>query len=275
VGLHRDFLCNDALETAAIQALIETYQQNTDCVAGFYCDLDYHEDFLKRQGCDRESQLRRLKCTSQAAGETNQTIAIRTSPGAAGLSEPEQHSVVGTLYAQVLLDLQTQLAETVDKFPSLNIHLSCWSGRADHMTSICNAFSSNNNNNNVYIGLDGSVSFSKATHLHECAFDCPLERMVLETSTVIPATVAHALGREAFFHSATVPFLAEAVAFYKKTVSASHVARVASQNTLALYPQLLLANKSFSASNNQKKKVVDCKKEDGKGKEDSSGSGDD
>ena len=246
VGLHRDFLYNDVLETAAIQALMETYQQNTDRVAGFFCDLDYHEDFLKRPGCDRESQLRRLKCTSQAAGEMNQTIAIRTSPGAAGLSlsSPDQQldqppSVAGTRYAQVLLDLQTQLAETLDKFPSLNILLSCWSGRADHMTSIINAFSQNNN---IYIGLDGSVSFSKATHLHECAFDCPMERLVLETSTVIPASVANALGRDAFFHSATVPFLAEAVAQCKKMPSAPQVARAASQNTLTLYPQLAANN---------------------------------
>eukprot|EP00978_Attheya_sp_CCMP212_P046150 scaffold376727_cov24-Attheya_sp.AAC.1 len=56
VGLHRDFLTNnnDALEetetAGAIQALMETYQQNTDCVAGFFCDLNYHEDFLKRPG---------------------------------------------------------------------------------------------------------------------------------------------------------------------------------------------------------------------------------
>jgi Tat protein secretion system quality control protein TatD with DNase activity len=264
VGLHRDFLYNDVLETAAIQALIETYQQNTNCVAGFFCDLDYHEGYLKRQGCDRESQLRRLKCTSQAAGETNQTIAIRTSPGAAGLSESEQQSVAGTLYAQVLLDLQTQLAETVDKFPSLNIHLSCWSGRADHMTSICKAFP-----NNVYIGLDGSVSFSKATHLHECAFDCPMDRVVLETSTVIPASVANALGRDAFFHSATVPFIAEAVAHFKKTVSAPQVARVASQNTLTLYPQL--ANSSERSKVDCNKQDVEGNVEDLKGKEDYSG----
>jgi Tat protein secretion system quality control protein TatD with DNase activity len=272
VGLHRDFLYNDTLETAAIQALMETYQQNTDCVAGFFCDLDYHEEFLKRPGCDRESQLRRLKCTCQAAGETNQTIAIRTSPGAAGLlvfsseHQPEQSlSLAGTQYAQVLLDLQTQLSETLDTFPSLNILLSCWSGRADHMTSICNAFP----NNNIYIGLDGSVSFSKATHLHECAFDCPMERLVLETSTVIPASVANALGRDAFFHSATVPFLAEAVAHCKKMVSAPQVARIASQNTLTLYPQLRADNDSSKITNTNK---VDCNKQDVQGNgEDHSG----
>jgi Tat protein secretion system quality control protein TatD with DNase activity len=278
VGLHRDFLSNDnALEeTAAIQALVDTYQQNTERVAGFFCNLDYHDDFLKRPGCDRESQLRRLKCTSQAAGETNQTIAIRTSPGAAGLllsSEPSSssssseqqqqqppRSVAGTRYAQVLLDLQTQLAVTVDAFPSLNIHLSCWSGRADHMTSICNTFP----DAPIYIGLDGSVSFSKATHLHECAFDCPMDRLVLETSTVIPASVANAVGRHAFFHSATVPFLAEAVAHCKKSVSAPQVARTASQNTLTLYPQLLAANNAAASSktSNNNDEVDSCHKQD-------------
>jgi Tat protein secretion system quality control protein TatD with DNase activity len=280
VGLHRDFLYNDALETAAVSALTETYQQNTECVAGFFCDLDYQEEFLKRPGCDRESQLRRLKCTLQAAGDTNLTIAIRTSPGAAGLLvSPEQvqpsSSVAGTRYAQVLLDLQTQLAETLDVFPSMKILLSCWSGRADHMTSICNAFT-----DNIYIGLDGSVSFSKACHLHECAFDLHMDKLVLETSTVIPASVANALGRDAFFHSATVPFLAEAVAQYKTMVSPVEVARVASQNTLILYPQLAAANHAAASRKQTNQNEVDCNKQgvqgnvvvdDEKGKDDHSG----
>jgi Tat protein secretion system quality control protein TatD with DNase activity len=263
VGLSRKFLDQEdtsettatatatttaAIATSMVQvlaALMETYQQNTDCIAGFFCDLDFQQEVLKRPGCDRASQLRRLKCTCQAAGETNQTIAIRTSPGAAGLvesssSSSEPSSVAGTPYAQVLLDLQQQLTEMFDQFPSLKIHLSCWSGRADHMTSIiCQAFPFPKHQ--IYMGLDGSVSFAKATHLHECAFDCSLERLVLETSTVIPASVAHALKRDAFFHSATVPFLAQAVAKYKPMVSAAQVARVASQNTLILYPQLAFA----------------------------------
>jgi Tat protein secretion system quality control protein TatD with DNase activity len=91
--------------------------------------------------------------------------------------------------------------------------------------------------NNLFIGLDGSVGFAKTTQLHECAFDLELPKLVLESSTTIPAVVANALGRDAFFHSATIPYIAQAVAHYKK-ISAAAVGRAASINTLQLYPQL-------------------------------------
>jgi hypothetical protein len=47
---------------------------------------------------------------------------------------------------------------------------------------------------------------------------------------------------DAFFHSATIPYIAQAVAHYKK-LSAAEVGRAASVNTLQLYPQLAITSK--------------------------------
>mmetsp|Transcript_29982 Transcript_29982/g.82296 ORF Transcript_29982/g.82296 Transcript_29982/m.82296 type:complete len:123 (-) Transcript_29982:21-389(-) len=95
--------------------------------------------------------------------------------------------------------------------------------------------------NNLYFGLDGTVTFSKATELHECAFDLPLDKLLLETGRVIPSQVAKVLGRDAFYHSGSLSFTADAVAKLKPTssdVTAAQVASAAAQTTVALYPQL-------------------------------------
>jgi Tat protein secretion system quality control protein TatD with DNase activity len=210
----------------AVNSLVDTYKAHPDLVVGFFAELDYTSTKLQT----REAQLRRLQATCRAAGEAGLTLQIQVSPGAAGLDET---NIKGTPYAQVLLDLQTQLIEMTSTYPNLQIHLSCWSGRADHMISLLKAFP-----NNLFIGIDGSVSFSKTTQLHECAFDLELPKLVLESSTTIPAVVANALGRDAFFHSATIPYIAQAVAHYKKIPAAAAVGRAASVNTLQMYPQL-------------------------------------
>jgi Tat protein secretion system quality control protein TatD with DNase activity len=220
-------------QETTIQRLIETLQGHPKKIVGIWSSLNYTSDVLSQPSCDRDSQLQRLRCCCEAAGRTKVPLQVQTSPGAAGL-DSEQSSVAGTDYAKVLLDLQTILSESVSKHPDLLIHLSCWSGRADHMMSLLSAFP----HNLKLVGMDGSVSFTKATHLHECAFEIPLASLVLETSTVIPSHVANALGRDASFHSGWWPFVAEAVAHYKK-VPIADVARAASENTLQLYPQLL------------------------------------
>ena len=65
---------------------------------------------------------------------------------------------------------------------------------------------------------------------------------MLDSGTTIPATVANMLGRDAFCHSGLIPYIAEAVARYKPdaldSITAETVARHASSNTMALYPQL-------------------------------------
>ena len=91
----------------------------------------------------------------------------------------------------------------------------------------------------MWIGLDASVTFAKASVIHDCAFDLPLSKLVLETGSpeTIPSIVTKAQGRDAFGHSGHLPFVAEAVAVKKKTegLTAENVARAASENTSALY----------------------------------------
>jgi len=65
--------------------------------------------------------------------------------------------------------------------------------------------------------MNAAVGFTKATRAHECAFDVPLHRLLLETDAphAIPAPVTIAMGRAAFCHSGLVPFVAAAVAGHK------------------------------------------------------------
>ena len=92
--------------------------------------------------------------------------------------------------------------------------------------------------NNVWFGFDSTVTFAKASHVHECAFDVPLDSILLETgSNSIPSVVTKSMGRHAFSSSALVPFIAQAIAEIKK-VDATTVARTATANTLKLYPKL-------------------------------------
>jgi hypothetical protein len=95
----------------------------------------------------------------------------------------------------------------------------------------------------LYIGFNATVGFTKSTLVHECAFDVPLSRVVLETDAPhsTPAAAVAALGRSSFCHSGLIPFVAAAVAECKGnpgqmgSVSAVQVARIASENTARLY----------------------------------------
>ncbi|CAB9524042.1 expressed unknown protein [Seminavis robusta] len=230
IGLARDFLYNDSEMDAAVNSLTQTLHDHPDKIVGYWAILDY--TICQRPGCDKESQKRRVIATCKAAGQAGVTVQIQALPGAAGL---DLDQIAGTDYAHVLLDLQTILTDATTEFPTLQIVLANWSGLASHMLSFLQACP------HLTIGLDGSVSFAKAGHLHECAFDLPLDKLVLMTSHVIPAEIANLLGRDAFYHAGLWPFVARAVAHYKKTVSIVDVARACSERTLQLYPQLLVA----------------------------------
>jgi Tat protein secretion system quality control protein TatD with DNase activity len=103
---------------------------------------------------------------------------------------------------------------------------------------------------NIWIGMDGSVTFAKVTRAHECAFEVPLSKVLLETGapTTIPSQISKSKGREAFCHSGLVPYIAESIAEFKSggalDVSAEEVARAASTNTILLYPKLAVATAS-------------------------------
>ena len=245
VGLHRDFLINDNNLEEVTAALLETQESNSRIIC-FFCDVNYSDDFLKRAGCDKESQLRRLKATFEAAGQSNRVIQLRTLPGAVSLPNIDgdncgsedvssvKERVKGTRYAEMLLGVQSVIMEYLTKFPNLKIHWSCWTGLAPHMLSLLQSIP-----DNLMIGFDGSCSFSKAQDLHECAFEISLNNILLESSTTIPSHVANALGRDAAYHSGTIPFSAEAIAVLKKTVTAAQVASAAATNTVAFYPELM------------------------------------
>ena len=233
LGLSRDFLYHDTEVDAAVATLVETLARHQERVVGFWAVLDYRPpQCQQRPGCDKDSQYRRVRATCVAAGQAGVTVQLQVLPGAPS-TDPDA-PVAGTDYAAVLLDLQMLLTEMIGLYPTLTIVLSNWSGLAKHMLTFLEAFSKDN----LVIGLDGAVSFSKASNLHECAFEVPLDRLVLQTATVIPSEIANALGRDAFYHAGLWPFVAKAVAHYKKTVSVLEVARATSELTLKLYPQL-------------------------------------
>lgn len=232
VGLGRDFLYNDTEEDAAVACLLEALSEN-DCIVGFFADLDYTPSVTSRPGCDRESQLRRLECTCQAAADANVTIQIHTSPGSSSASNTSSNDNEVTPYAKVMKDLKGVLTNAIAKYPLLKVHLSCWSGGADGMNTLLQDF------DNVWIGFDATVSYAKASNIHECAFDVPLKKVLLETgANTIPSVVAKSMGRDAFSHSGLVPFIADALAGMKKNedITAEVVAQAASENTLKLYP---------------------------------------
>jgi Tat protein secretion system quality control protein TatD with DNase activity len=116
----------------------------------------------------------------------------------------------------------------------LKIHVSSWTGTAEDMLSLLQTFPEN-----VWFGLDSTVTFAKACRVQECAFDVPLHRILLETgANSIPSIVTKSMGRHAFSSSALIPFIAQAIAEIKK-VDAATVARAAATNTRKLYPTLL------------------------------------
>jgi Tat protein secretion system quality control protein TatD with DNase activity len=187
-----------------------------DRVVGFCVKLDYAPDIIART--DVDTQLRRLKATCDASLQEDVPIQISV-----GNDEASQ--------VQVAKDITKVLLGVIpedDEMP-LQVHLSCWSGTSDSMLKLLKAFP-----DTLYIGMNPTVSFAKATTAHACAFDVPLDRLLLETDPIIPAPTTKSLGRKAFAHSGLVPYCAAAVAEQKK-ISSEEVARAASENTIRLY----------------------------------------
>jgi acid phosphatase family membrane protein YuiD len=82
--------------------------------------------------------------------------------------------------------------------------------------------------------MNPTTSFAKAATAHACAFDVPLDRLLLETDNIIPAPISKSLGRKPFAHSGLVLYCAAVVAEQKK-ITSEEVARAASANTIRLY----------------------------------------
>jgi Tat protein secretion system quality control protein TatD with DNase activity len=231
VGLAANVACSTAAEKeTAKQLLLDTVAEHSDAIAGLWTELDYTNPKL-----DRELQLQQLECCLQAAADAQVPLQVQLLPGIPQLLASLDESVAGTDYAQVLLDFQATLMKFSDN--DIQIHVVGWHGRSDHMMSLLKHFSGPKTIT-LYIGLNPSVTFSKATYLHEVAFEVPLHRLLLETCDVIPSDITKSLGRLAAPHAAWWPFVAQAIADHKKTVTLAEVTKAVADNTLELYPKL-------------------------------------
>jgi Tat protein secretion system quality control protein TatD with DNase activity len=143
-----------------------------------------------------------------------------------------------------MLHLKTCVKEAIELYPAIQLNLSCWSGSAEHMKMLLLEFPQH-----IWFGMDASVGFAKATHMHECAFDVSLSHLLLETGSprTIPPIVGQVLGRDAFCHSGMIPLIAEAMAAHKKgSHTAEDIGRAASINTVSLYSRMQGGEKKSS-----------------------------
>lgn len=222
----------DEDNTPGIEALTDAIESD-DLVLGFCAKLDYTPSVLKLPGYDKRTQLRRFRATCSAALQMDVPLQCRIAPNATADDEEGEDNSKDP-YVAVVKDLAKVLLEMSpndeQKKNPLKVHLVSWSGKSKHMMSLLQAFP-----DTLYIGMSASVGFTKSALSHECAFDVPLNRLLLETDNIIPTIVATTLGRTAFSHSGHIPYCAAHVAELKKTVDAVDVARVASENTVQLY----------------------------------------
>jgi hypothetical protein len=214
-----------------VERLVETATNHKGLIVGFFADLDYTSLEEKEEEEDEESgsdhglrglQLQRLKNTLAAASRVSCPVQIRI------VDKPCHHpagegSPAVDGYSKAIRDLGTILVEA----PSWRVHLSSWNGKAEHLVALANAFpspddsssadkstSSHEQQRRLYFGFDGSVGFSKASHLHESAFEVPLDQIVLESGGpgILPPVVARCCGKNAFCHSGHLPFIAQELA---------------------------------------------------------------
>ena len=213
-----------------------------DRVVGFCAKLDYSPDCLARTNAS--TQRRRLEATCRAAWQKGVPIQIQVAVSDTSDNSTEHGNELSKIAEKGLCALKdlakilvamtpenTSHLQNEHAPPPLQVHLSCWNGTTETMMKLLNAFP-----DSLYIGMNSSVGFAKASSVAlECAFDVPLNRLLLETDNVIPAPVAKSMGRKAFSHSGLIPFIALAVSEAKRIVTPEQVARAAAENTIRLY----------------------------------------
>uniref|UniRef100_A0A7S1FQI0 CCHC-type domain-containing protein n=1 Tax=Corethron hystrix TaxID=216773 RepID=A0A7S1FQI0_9STRA len=211
--------------------LVETVNTN-EKVVGLLCNLDYNS-----KTDSHEEQLQKLGCTCNAASQAGCPVQIRTSPSPPVTSEKKEDDSDETTcqYSKVMVDLAKVLLDITASTPDLKVHLSCWNGKVEHMNALLQTFPEN-----IWLGFDATVSFSKAKIVHECAFEVPLDKLLLETGepTTIHSTLTKAKGRQAFGHPGLIPFIAQSLAAKKNSAleeTPEKLARAAATNTSLLY----------------------------------------
>ena len=268
-----DILIQEGMEELMAALDVDKSQSNSGRIVGLYANLDYTPKMVsKRPGMRHVSQLRRLKAAAKCAVDRNLPLQIRITPGSDPATDNDKEtnkvqpvennattSTDSSPDVQVVQDLVRVLLECTPP----RIHLSRWCGKSDHLLKILKAFPVST----LWIGLDASVGFAKAsTNKKECAFEIPLDRLLLESSTSIPAPVAAVLKGKAFFcHGGLIPFVAEAVAEQKPThVTALEVSKIASENVVACYGTDMMERATLYHAVREVVKVEDAK-EDSKG----------
>lgn len=107
------------------------------------------------------------------------------------------------------------------------IHMHCFSGSCKSAFKFIETFQ------NLFIGLTGVVTFTKAGDAHELAFDLPLNRLLLETDAPYFVPVDVAKGNK-WSHPGMVVYVAKKIAEIKK-VPIDEVLEAARVNTKAVY----------------------------------------
>ena len=232
-------------------------------VVGVCARLDYTPSIVAtRPGMSHLSQQRRLRAACRCALAKNMPVQIQVLPGPDERGQEEEADDEGSSNGGVgadvhvvkdLVSLLLDISAPGTSTPPLHIHLSKWCGKCDHVMKLLQAFPTT-----LYVGLDASVGYAKASrHKKECAFDIPLDRLVLDTGLAIPSTVNECLGDKAFNHGSLVPFVAGAIAAQKpKHVTAVDVAVAAGQNAVALYGQGLVERAEQWWTDNAKEVVL-------------------
>lgn len=199
-------------------------------VVGYFSDLIYVRG---DSPVERTAQRDALALACRAASEAGTIVQVRISPLPSRAGEEEENSP----HKDALRDLAEVLLAATSEGCGPVVHLSRWSGRASNLVRLLEAFPK------LYVGMDATVSFSKAVELHECAFEVPPDRLLIETGhpSTVPASVAKAGAAAggslvtAWCHAGTLPFIAEAIAEKRGGVTAADVARICGENTLRIY----------------------------------------
>jgi Tat protein secretion system quality control protein TatD with DNase activity len=222
---------------AAVDALTDALEDD-ETVVGVYGKLDYRPEVLSRgAGYDRAAQLVRFRATCRAARLAGVPMQCRVAPGASETTttaEGEEDAYVSVVRDLAKVLVESSAANDKDKNEGdsgdLKIHLVSWNGTCAHMVKLLAAFPET-----LFVGLNASTGYTKATQLHACAFDVPLDRLLLETDApqAIPAPVA-AQSKTAFCHAGLIPWVAAAVAQHKAPTAVA-VAAAATQNVVRLY----------------------------------------
>ena len=116
------------------EALSKAISSNKRRVVGAYADLDYRPATLEKKGMNADDQRIRLEATIKVAAEESVPIQVRTSPSPSTSNGDGDSST--SPYASVIVDLGKILLNAIGQYPTLKVHLSCWTGQSEHLAAL-------------------------------------------------------------------------------------------------------------------------------------------